>query len=234
MQLIQAATGFVVRRDVPSGSALLGSCFAFRKQHLLLTAAHCVRGLPPESLGVVRPTPEVNDPGLDVLEVSTHPTADLALIRMGEFPLPIFHPFWDYETAAGWGDDVAAFGFPEDAAIGAAMRPTPRMFRASIQRFYRHESFMGYECLAAELSIGAPGGLSGGPVCWMRDQSKVLAVVAENVESSTYLAAVEELTDDGNFTRHETRNMINYAACVALYDVADWLDEHTESHSLGA
>jgi hypothetical protein len=49
--------------------------------------------------------------------------------------------------------------------------------------------------------------------------------VAENLESSTYLAAIEELEEGGNVTRHETRNMINYALAVSLHDVADWLDE---------
>lgn len=234
MQLIHAATGFLVHRGQPAGKALLGSCFAFRQAHLLLTAAHCVKGLAPYDIGVALPTPEKNDQGLEVKRVVVHPTADVALLDIGEFPFRIFQHFWDYETAAGWGDDVVAFGFPEDARIGDQMRPTPRMFRGFIQRFHEHTSHLGYKYLAAELSFGAPGGLSGGPVCWIRDQSKVLGLVAENYESSTYLAAVEELQEDGRLTRHETRNMINYATCVALSDISAWLDNHTEELFTGA
>jgi len=48
----------------------------------------------------------------------------------------------------------------------------------------------------------------------------------------SYLAAVEELQDDGRIFRSETRNMINYGIAVVLYDIAEWLDEHVSPDSL--
>ncbi len=226
MQLIQAATGFLVRRNTSGPPQLLGSCFAYKHSHTLITAAHCVRGLDRQDVGFAIPTGDVNDEGLSVNEIACHPTADIAVVKIADLgPLKILEYFWDFETAAGWGDEVMAFGFPADASLEAGVRPTPRMFRGFIQRYFHHKSFQGFEYLAAELSVGAPAGLSGGPVCWTRDQSKVLAVVAENLESSTFLAKIEDVDENGQRYRQETRHIINYALGVALYDVAEWLEE---------
>jgi hypothetical protein len=225
MQLIQAATGFLVRRQPGASPQLLGSCCAFRHPYTLLTAAHCVRNLEREAIGFAVPSSEERDEGLNVREVTIHPTADIAVVRIDEHPLRILEYFWGIETAMSWGDAFVAFGFPEDVVATQGPRPTPRMFRGYVQRLFEHTSHLGYKYVAAELSVGAPAGLSGGPVCWTRDQSKLVGIVAENLESSTYLAAIEELEEGGNVTRHETRNMINYALAVSLHDVADWLDE---------
>jgi hypothetical protein len=229
MQLIQAATCFLVERRDGRPPRLLGTCFAYRHSHILLTAAHCVKGLDAESLGFAIPTGEKNDEGLSIAEVHCHPEADIAVLRLPILrPLRILAYFWDYETAAGWGDEFVAIGYPADSSLEHGERPTPRMFRGFIQRYFHHQSYNGFKCLAAELSIGAPGGLSGGPVCWTRDQSKVIGVVAENLESSTFVEKVEEVREDGGVVRYETRNMINYALAVALHDVAEWLDEVIE------
>jgi hypothetical protein len=226
MQLIQAATGFLVERRDSGQPRLLGSCFAYGHPHLLLTAAHCVEGLPKERIGIATPSGNGNDSGLSINQVIMHPTADLAAITIADTGSPgVPEYFRGYETTAGWGDDFIAFGYPADASVEHGLRPTPRMFRGSIQRFFHHTSHNEYRYVAVELSIGAPGGLSGGPVCWPRDQSRVLGVVAENLESSTFLEKSEIVAEDGKVITHETRNIINYGLAVALYDVAAWLEE---------
>lgn len=234
MQLIQASTGFLVLRRPPAKPALLGTCFSFRHANVVLTAAHCVRGLSPESVGFAIPTGDNSDEGLPVREILCHPTADLAIVRLDFHGLRVIQSLWDYETALSWGDSFLAFGYPEDSSPGSGVMPTPRMFRGYVQRYFRHESHMGFRYLAAELSIGAPGGLSGGPICLTRDQSKVVGVVSENLESSTFLSAVEESREDGSLYRQETRSMINYGLGVVLYDVAEWLDKHVPSDPLDA
>ena len=56
MQLIQAATGFLVERRDGITPRLLGTCFAYRDPHILITAAHCVKDIELESLGFAIPT----------------------------------------------------------------------------------------------------------------------------------------------------------------------------------
>jgi hypothetical protein len=226
MQLIQAATGFLVERRVNSSPRLLGTCFSFRHPHTLVTAAHCVAGLAPDDIGFVYPTTEEADEGLSLSSIARHPTADIAVVRLPDLgSLRILESFWNHSDTLEWGEEIAAFGFPSDSSLELGIVPTPRMFRGCIQRYFRHQSHMGYKYRAVELSIGAPAGLSGGPVCWTRDLSRVVGVVTENLETSTFLAQSEEVQEGGKVVRHETRNIISYALAVSLIDVTDWLWE---------
>lgn len=230
MQLIQAATGLLVERAKGGVAQLRGHCFAYRHPHTLITAAHCVHGLSQANIGFVIPTAERNDQGLDVTDIATHPTADVAVVRIAEDRLTVRQPFWNVATAAKWGDRFIAFGFP-DVASTTESRPTPRMLQGFIQRFFQHESHLTnldrqpYRYVAAELSVGTPASLSGGPVCLFEDQSMVLGVVTENISSSTFVEEVEEVDREGRTTRYVTKNMVNYGVAVALYDVIEWLEE---------
>ena len=83
---------------------------------------------------------------------------------------------------------------------------------------------MGYRYRAGELSFGAPGGLSGGPVVTVNDESSALGLVCENLSSTTYLSSIEEVQRDGSKYKEMTRNLIEYGVFVVLDKIDDWLD----------
>src|SRR5689334_16216666 len=98
-----------------SPSPFLGSCFSYRWQNRLITAAHCVKTVDP-SLIAVDPTPNRGFLIGGGNEVEIHPTADIAIIKTGGLQLaddPIFS-FHGSHDSRYWGEDVAAFGFPAD------------------------------------------------------------------------------------------------------------------------
>jgi hypothetical protein len=132
-----------------------------------------------------------------------------------------------------WGMPVSAFGYPGDTGK-FGLEPTPRYFRGNIQRMFSHTSHLGYSYQAAELSFGAPGGLSGGPVTPDADYSMAMGIVTENITSTTYLSSItEEATETtrDQITERTSRiekihSVIDYAIVVLLDPLVEWLDHH--------
>ena len=216
------ATGWLVRDSAEKKSTFLGSCFAFRRLNYLLTAAHCVRDAEPASLSVHMH----GDLGSRrrIKEIIIHQSADLAILRLVDGDtLP--DTFGGETNIYNWGMSVSAFGYPEDTGLNG-LKPTPRFFRGNIQRMFKHKSHLGYKYDAVELSFGAPGGLSGGPVAPDSDYSMVMGVVVENLTSTTYLATVSQEISETSSRTEVVHSMINYAIAVRLDPVTDWLDEH--------
>ena len=108
--------------------------------------------------------------------------------------------------------------------------PPGRYFRGNIQRFLVHESSHGFKYHAAELSIGAPAGLSGGPVLLVGQVALLVGVVAENYESSTYLRTLEEFSEPGKEYREKVHSVINYAMAVCLLPHESWLLREIEGY----
>lgn len=109
------------------------------------------------------------------------------------------------------------------------MEPTPRYFRGSIQRLYSHQSTLGkprYEYDAVELSFGAPGGLSGGPVTPEADDTKVMGLMTENFESTTYLSTRTEVWEGASDRKELVHSTINYGVAVRLDLWLEWLNLH--------
>jgi hypothetical protein len=106
------------------------------------------------------------------------------------------------------------------------MKPTARFFRGFLQRFWTHHSHLGYTYEAAELSFGAPGGPSGGPVILMPQRIHIVGLVAENFESTTYLRSVEEIQDAGSTYKETIHSTISYGVCVQFKPLEQWLSEH--------
>jgi hypothetical protein len=217
------STGWIARKGPNGKSIFLGTCFAFRRRNILLTAAHCVRASSLSSLSVYMHGEDAASARL-VTDALYHPHADLAILRLSENHA--LSDRFDGETPIyAWGVPVSAFGYPEDTGL-TGLEPTPRYFRGNIQRMFRHTSHLGYAYEAAELSFGAPGGLSGGPVTPDTDYSMVMGVVAENQTSTTYLSTItEEVTE--TTSRFETiHSVIDYAIVVRLDPVTEWLDQN--------
>jgi hypothetical protein len=204
------------------GPYLLGTCFAFRSARHFVTAAHCVGDLRADRLVVV--VPQVTGP-IRVTSVERHPSADVAILTLDEEPDGV-EPFWSAVSNYGLGEDFLAFGFPESIFGPDARQPTPRLFKGSYQRFFDHESHMGYEYFAGELSIGCPAGLSGGPLFRPDAQVIVTGMATENMESTTVLESVEEVVQDGAKTEKRYRKVITYGVALMLDRVSDWFDAH--------
>lgn len=91
---------------------------------------------------------------------------------------------------------------------------------------FPYRSHEGYEYDAAELSFGAPGGLSGGPVTPNSDYATVMGLVAENRTSTTYLSTITEATTNTTSYVERIHSVINYAIVVRLDPLSEWLDLH--------
>jgi S1-C subfamily serine protease len=202
----------------------LGSAFAYRSGMTFLTAAHCVGNIAPSQLALSLPLSQLDL--LPITSVILHPAADIAVLKTNASDYKELTPFLDTDSPLTWGDTVQALGFPEESEEHGSV-PTARLVTGNLQRFYEHTSSMGYVYRACELSFGAPAGLSGGPVFPVRDLSRVVAVVAENHDSTTYLRSVEEVQENGEVYRQHQHEVIRYGVGVWLADVRDWLVEHT-------
>jgi hypothetical protein len=237
------ATGMVVTVDygfdgsdpdeeVPEGGAkvgevlLLGTAFAFRTGQHYLTAAHCIGDLSPSDI-------YLNVRGLDdlmsVAHVERHPTADVALLVL-ESDIEQAEPFMLIREEQAIGPQFFAFGYPEDAMEGKAPSPKPRVFIGHYQRFFHHKSLhTDREYDAVELSIPAPGGLSGGPVFPQELLNLVSGLVTENYESTTRLQAVEDINAAGEKRTIQYQTVISYGIAALLDPLRDWIEERVPS-----
>ncbi len=200
----------------------LGTCFAFRQPTRFLTAAHCIGNLSPAELAIAIPNVTTDDP-YRVQDVIRHPTADLAVLVLADDPIPLITPFRFYGGMA-WGLEFRAFGFPEDVFGTTPAQPTARLFAGHIQRVMHHTSKDGYEYEAAEMSIGAPAGLSGGPLL-RHDHPLIIGLVTENHRSTTFLQAVEEIQKGGSVYKETIHEMITYGIALLLQPLDDFLSQ---------
>jgi hypothetical protein len=89
----------------------------------------------------------------------------------------------------------------------------------------RHTSKDGYEYDAAEMSIGAPAGLSGGPLV-RHDHPLIIGLVTENHRSTTFLQAVEEIQKGGSVYKETIHEMITYGIALLLQPLDAFLSQH--------
>ena len=222
MQPIQEATQILVNRDRELGSPFLGSCFCFRRSDVILTAAHLVIGRARDSLAVAPAVVGWDVDNLPVDEIEIHPSADVALLRIRPSGLTGSYAFYWYGTLLAWGEQVQAFGYPEDTH-GDSVAPTPRMFVGTIQREVRYSDGRGtYHGI--ELSFPSPQGLSGGPVCSIRNQTQAIGLMAANQDALTYRGGFERLDSSGRWIPTE-RDVIRYGIAVSMSAIGPWLDE---------
>lgn len=221
------ATGVVVLSGADGSHSVGGTCFLFRDDTVALTAAHCV----PQGVEVALVFPRLGGVIAPVQEIKRHPTADIAAIflrghddsnRATGYPA---HAFWGHVGNYGLAEDFLSFGFPvEGPLMGSDLPgPVPRIFRGYYQRFFDHTAPSGTKYRAGEMSIPAPGGLSGGPV-FREGVPMITGLVTSNVETYAITDSVEEVQEDGAHFRLESRRILSYGIALMLDGVDDWLN----------
>lgn len=209
-----------------SGGAFLGSCSIFRYPGFVLTADHVVKGRGAEQLVVTFPGSRSASEAFRVRRITAHPKADLAILQID--PPNERDITWANTSTfddCAYGVELMAFGYPQNWD-GSQYSPMPRLFKGYAQRFFEHESHLGYKYLAVEMNFACPRGLSGSSVVNPSFQGRLYGVVSENVETSTDRHSYTEIDDDGRKYTEVTQNLIRYGLSVWLPSLDDWLNEN--------
>lgn len=214
-------TGILIRL---SDNAFLGSCFVFRYPEIALTAAHCIGDEDLTNLGVVYPNSRAGERVFQVQGIDVHPTADAAVLKIippdeREITWAIYDA-WDDRA---FGLDVFAFGYPQEWVAGAP-QPMPRLFKGHVQRFFDHESYLGFSYLAVELSFACPAGLSGSAIVNPTLQGRLYGLVTENVRTSTEVESVLEVDERGDKYKESFHRIVSYGVALWLPSITNWLD----------
>lgn len=218
------ACGMVmISREHDSGSVLSGSCFMFRSNQIVLTAAHCV----PENLADVKLVFPRLGVERQVKDIRRNPSADIALLvcdggdaRSNGNPTIAF---WDSVPPDRLGEDSIAYGFP---ALGPDV--TPRLFKPYFQRFFDYTNPAGQTYAAGELSLPAPGGLSGSPLFHPERSQMVFALVTANLETYAVTDSIDEVDDNGKVLRVESRKIVSFGLSLMLQGVDEWLNAQSD------
>ena len=204
----------------------LGTCFSFLKPTVFLSAAHCVTDIPTDEIWINHiggPSPSLFT---RALLVELDHTTDIAVIKT-DAPRPQWtSPFTRVKYAADFGEEIFAFGFPQDLLSYEASKATPRAFRGCIQRPFLFQR-SAYRYSAFELSFPCPPGLSGGPIFLPEDPATVLGIVTENFETYTVLHESQSETEDGRTTRFEARSVITYGVASNLFNGIELIEQVT-------
>lgn len=218
-----AATGLLTAQE-DGPAEITGTCFLFRHDTIALTAAHCI---PQNGVNLAAHFPLLGRTD-SVTEVRRHPNADIAVLFLGkqpdQYPPRPEHAFWDRVSNWHLGEDFIAYGYPsEGPSFTSENGPTPRLFKGYYQRFFHHNAPQGGQYLAGEMSIPAPGGLSGGPIFRPGAHTMLTGIVTANNDSYAITDSIEEVTDEGKIFRLESRRVITYGTALMLSGVTDWL-----------
>jgi len=221
------AIGMVLLESGSGQMSPSGTCFLFRQDHVALTAAHCV---PPTASRIQLAFPRQATGPAPVIRVARHPSADIAaLFAEGHDVVKEGYPnfaFWDQVGNWGLGEEFMTFGYPsEGPAPDSREGPVARLFLGHYQRFFEYTATAGFRYLGGEMSIPAPGGLSGAPLFRPDAHQMVTGVVTSNLESYAVTDSTEELREDGSVYRLESRRVINYGLALMLSSVDDWLQD---------
>lgn len=223
--LITAVGALFHLRESDGVRSFLGSCFAFGGTTKVVTAAHCVGRLEADEIVSVWP-PNIARSATSVVR---HPSADIAVVTFPALSCSV-DPFTSVTKCEALGADFYAIGFTEAVTGAAPARPTARLYKGYFQRFFEHRSFFGYTYSAGELSIPAPGGLSGGPIFFPSAQETVIGVVTENVRSALVLDSVEEILEDGREYKATNQAIVTFGVCLMIGSVHDWITRVIENY----
>lgn len=224
------AAGAIFAID-PSGEqppVFTGSCGAYTRRDVLLTAAHCV----PPNMDLVILIEGEQRPRTVTQQV-VHPTSDLALLFTDSPPADA--RYWDNqvfrrpEGVIFDGGDFICHGYPAEGGLDS--RPTGRTVRGNVQRMFYYSDTAGRKYFAFEMSCPAPAGLSGSVLAYTAQHDAAFAVVTANHDSYALIDRLEEVEKDGRIYREQISRVVSYGIAAALNGVVDWLDEHVAAHS---
>lgn len=221
---LRIACGFIVLPH-EDGYGIGGSCFAFRDRHHVLTAAHCI----PDGGEALVYLPGHKEgepfPVRPVANVDRHPRLDVALITLperedetlGDHVINNVSDMFHSEEA-----DFLAFGYP---VVTGAEGPTPvaRTMKGHVQRYFMYDGSSGPDFLAAEMSIPAPAGSSGGPIVSPHDKQTLVGIIVANHDSYAVTDSVDEVDADGQRMRIESQRIVSYGIAVPGASIRHWL-----------
>lgn len=221
--LSRFATGVVIGYDSAADEMRpLGTCAAYEGRTTWITAAHCV----PDDRPVVVLRYGLPKFPRAVAEVHRHPDVDLAVIRISTeddgAPEGLEDSYFVRpQPALVEGGDFLGFGYPADDLMHRE-----RLIKGYFQAYLvPYEPPSGGPYLAGEMSIPAPGGLSGTVLSYTHLPSEASAMVTSNVESTVVVDSYEEVEKEGIVSRGEIRRVVSYGIAMMLNQQADWLGE---------
>lgn len=219
----------------PSQRDYRGTCFAYKEDWFWITGRHVIDGLTTDQeLESDSPTIGISHASrltIEATRVETHPSADLAVVIAGGGIHIDGHPVQPFETieSVRFGSDFWAFGYPIDHARGAPEpNPTPRLFKGHVQRLLSY-SAPPFHYDAAEISMPAPRGLSGGPMFNPYNHGQLFGVVVANEQSYTSIESSEIELAPNQLLEREVREVVSYGVAVRLADYEPWIDEQLDA-----
>jgi hypothetical protein len=224
--VLQRCGGALFREDGDERK-FLGSCCAYRRSNLFLTAAHCIPDCPPAKLRIATGSHSEGDEEARVLHVETHLSADLAALITAPHSLGLNH-LPEVSTIIGPGLEVDAFGFPLESDADS-QAPTAKYYRGVIQRLFEYRQGK-YSYDALELGIPAPAGLSGGAVALPIDhdgliEHSLIGIVTTDREASRSLRTTIDVTEGESHYVERVEGVMLHAIAVDLTEMSDWLTE---------
>lgn len=195
-----------------------GTGAMYLRPYVILTAAHCVPDVTGGRFGYKSP---MESDGRVAEQVVRHPTIDLAaLVLSKDVAAPPTGVYSEIGHTLVDGGDFIAFGYPAEENTNV-----PRLFKGHYQRHFEYHSPDGRKYFAAELSVPAPAGLSGGPVSNAHRPQVLDAIVTANHDSSLVIDSFEEEERDGKVWRGKITRVVSYgiAAMLVPTDVQEWV-----------
>lgn len=212
------ATGPVYFAPPEGAWEFSGTGAMYLRPYVILTAAHCVPNVADARFAFRSPMESF---ARTVEQVIRHPKIDLAaLVISKDAAVPPNGVYSEIGHTLIDGGDFIAFGYPAEENTNV-----PRMFKGHYQRHFQYQSPDGRAYFAAELSIPAPAGLSGGPVSNAHRPQVLDAIVTANHDSSLVIDSYEEEERDGTISRGKITRVVSYgiAAMLVPDDVQQWV-----------
>lgn len=219
-----AGTGLLFNGVEEGSREYLGSCFSVIEPTIFLTAAHCIRRIPLKELWVNHfggPEPNLFT---KVHRIEWVDEYDLAIFETDAPRAQWSNPFKTLRYSADFGEEVCAFGYPQDFMSQVAGKETARLLRGSIQRpfgFERHDR----KYSAYELSFPCPPGLSGSPLFLAEDPSTVIGIVTENFETYTLIDEYVHEKRPSEKIYYESRKVITYGVAANVEGAVEAIEK---------
>lgn len=212
------ATGAILFAPPDGAWEFSGTGAMYLRPYVILTAAHCVPDVAGGRLAFKSP---METDGRLAEQVIRHPTIDLAaMVISKEAKSPPNGVYTEIGHTLVDGGDFIAFGYPAEEVTHV-----PRLFKGHYQRHFEYRSPDGRKYFAAELSVPAPAGLSGGPVSSAHRPQVLDAIVTANHDSSLVIDSFEEEERNGTVWRAKITRVVPYgiAAMLVPADVQEWI-----------